>query len=423
MNMNGWDTVFVASVDAINASLSRSTVKLLQKFSFSEQGDSVSGVFGTWSVVAGGSGKLLMLQIQITSGTMLMAAGATPIDLSGMAALLLVNLQILPSPATPASQSLVFNFKQVGPVASSSSGVGVVTPHDILNSGNLTLVQKAALGSAVANVLVENAGQVSFVFATVNPTQASAVGWMHPVASRYAYLAPAGVPASLAILSVTSARDTSPLPLLMDPAILLGTGNAGLAVSPALFLQNVMGPALLASLKASGSMDVNGSGVLVNTSTLNLPEIHKAGESYHPQVDSMTATITDTQINVAMNGSCDMHMGVRMTFGATSNLSASLSTGGSSLQLATVGTPTFHKDVSIPWYDHMFDIVGVLPEIILQSCVAAISSELAGGISSSTSADAFVQSAPAIVSWANGGGFKVQTASLASSLCLRGVLS
>jgi hypothetical protein len=340
-----------------------------------------------------------------------------------MAALLLVNLQILPSPATPASQSLVFNFKQVGPVASSSSGVGVVTPHDILNSGNLTLVQKAALGSAVANVLVENAGQVSFVFATVNPTQASAVGWMHPVASRYAYLAPAGVPASLAILSVTSARDTSPLPLLMDPAILLGTGNAGLAVSPALFLQNVMGPALLASLKASGSMDVNGSGVLVNTSTLNLPEIHKAGESYHPQVDSMTATITDTQINVAMNGSCDMHMGVRMTFGATSNLSASLSTGGSSLQLATVGTPTFHKDVSIPWYDHMFDIVGVLPEIILQSCVAAISSELAGGISSSTSADAFVQSAPAIVSWANGGGFKVQTASLASSLCLRGVLS
>ena len=209
----------------------------------------------------------------------------------------------------------------------------------------------------------------------------------------------------------------------MDPAILQGAGNAGLAVSSSLFLQNVMAPALLQSLKASGTLTVNSAGVLVNSGSLSLPKIDKASESYYPRIDSFSVAISDTQMNVSMNGSCDMHMGVHMTFNASSSLGVSLTSDSKSLQISTIGTPTFHKDVDIPWYDHLFDIFGGIAEIILQVCVAAISSELGSGISDVTSAQAMAQDAPKIVTWANTGGFQTESASLATSLCIRGQLS
>ena len=421
MNMNGWDTIFVASMDYINQALANSTSTIPQTFSFSEQGYSTSGTFGTWSVVPGGSSQLLMLQIALPTGTMTMTPGAPPISIAGMSVQLLVSLQLLPVAASPGGSTLVFDFKQVGPA--SSTAAGVVTPHGFVNPGALTLVQQAALANAIANVLVQHAADVAFVFASISPERAASVNWMRPVSSAYCYLAPQGATAVLAILSVTSNRDISALPRLVDPGILQGVGNAGLAVSSALFLQNVMAPALLSSLRASGSLVLNSAGVLQNSGTLSLPEVDKAGESYHPQIDSMTVTLVDTQMLVTINGSCDMHMGVSMTFSATSTLGVSLAADGTSLVLSTIGTPTFHKDVDIPWYDHLFDVFGGLAEAILQICVAAISSELGGGISDLTSATALVQGAPSVVAWAGSGGFKVQSASLASSLLMRGGLA
>lgn len=419
MNLNGWDIVYVADADVINNALARNTANLSQKFAWSDGGFSASGIFGTWSIVPGGSQDLLMLQIQISSGSMVLTAGGAPIDVGGMAAQLLVNLQLLPSPTQPAAQALMFQLSGVPP----QTGAGVVSPHDIVNAGALTLVQKAALGNAIANSLVENAGEISFVFATLSPAAASNVPWLTPVASRYAYLSPAGLPTAIAILSVVTQRDTSSLPLNVDPAILQGGGNAGLAISPDLFLANVMGPALLQSLQTSGTLAFDGSGTLRNTGTLQLPEIDKAGESYYPQIDSLAVTITDTETNVAINGSCDMHMGVSMTFSANSGIGVALAADDASLQLTTVGTPTFHKDVDIPWYDHLFDIFGGIAEAILQICVAAISDELGSGISDITSADALVQTAPAVVTWADTGGFQPQSATLATAFCLRGNLS
>ncbi|MEM5428789.1 TULIP family P47-like protein [Cupriavidus oxalaticus] len=420
MNLNGWDTVFVGDMAVINAAMAASSAQLLQEFSFSQDGFSASGTFGTWQVVPGGSSELLLLQIALESGSMTMSAGTTPIDVSGMSVQLLVSLQLLPTGAGSGALALQFDFTAVGPA--NTSGAGVVTPHAVLDNGKLTLVQEAALGNAIANALVRNAGRISFMFASINPARAAAVPWIQPVASRYCYLAPAGMPPALAILSVNAGHSAEGLPLTVDPAVLQGDGNAGLAISPALFLQNVVGPALLQSLGSSGTLAVNSAGVLQNTGALPLREVDRAGESYHPQIDSLSVTVVDAQIQIAIQGSCDMHMGVSMTFSATSALAVALSTDRTSLQFSTVGTPTFHKDVSIPWYDHLFDIFGGIAEIILQVCVAAISSELGEGISGQTTSCALVGGAPSLVGWANGGGFSAGEATLASGFYMRGAL-
>lgn len=418
MDMNGWDTIYVAATDRLNAALHASTHKLVQSFSFEQDGFSASGTFGDWSLVPGGSQTLLLLQIDVSTGTMTMAAGGQPIDVAGAGVQLLVNLKLLPAPAGSSDQHLVFDLGSVG----ATQGAGVVTPHDVVGLPSLTQVQKAALANAVAQDLVAHADEVSFVLASVNPLAASGVPWLTPVHSGYAYVAPAGSPPALAILSVVSDRDISGLPLTVDPGVLQGPGNCGLAIQPAFVLADVVGPALLAAMQTSGTLTVDGSGVLRNTSPLSLPAVSHASETYNPRIDALAVSVTDSLVNVSINGSCDLHMGVGMTFGSSSSLTVSLSSDRASLEFAVAGTPTFHKDVSIPWYDHLFDIFGGLAEIILQVCVAAISSEVAGDIATGTSAQELVKSAPTIVSWADAGGFSVESATLATALCLRGTL-
>jgi hypothetical protein len=423
MNMNGWDTVFVVAIDQINSALKNSTSKLVQTFSFSEQGFTTSGNFGVWSIAEGGSGTDLMLQIDISKGSMTMSDGGTSIDISGMSALMLVNLKLLPDKTS--GQTLQFDFQYVDTSNSntdSSPAAGMVSPHDIIDNGVLSLVQKAALENAIANVLVQNASAVSFVFATINPTVASDVQWLKAEESHYCYLAPSGSAPVLAILSVTTKRDTSNLELGVDPSLLTGSGNAGLAISSGLFLENVIGPALIKSLGTTGSLALAGT-VLQNTGTLHLPKIEKSGESYEPEVKSLKVTIADTEIKVACSGSCDMHMNIKMTFKSNSTLGVSLDSKNQALQLGVVGKTTFHKSVKIPWYDHLLDAVTVVAEAVLQICVTAISSQLASGISSLTSSNHLVRDAPSLVSWAGASGFNAQEASLATSFYMRGTLT
>jgi hypothetical protein len=70
METNGWDTVFVAPVDRINAGLAASTAALVQDFSFSDPDYTISGKFGIWSITPFGSGKPINLRIMISAGTM-----------------------------------------------------------------------------------------------------------------------------------------------------------------------------------------------------------------------------------------------------------------------------------------------------------------------------------------------------------------
>ncbi|TIN49193.1 MAG: hypothetical protein E5Y32_02385 [Mesorhizobium sp.] len=419
MILNGWDTVFVAKTDAINVALARATNQLTQSFSFSANDFQSSGTFGTWSIIPGGSGTLLMLQIEILAGSMQMSPAAPVLDLLGMKALLLVNLRLLPDARRPGPKTLVFDFETVG----QTSVTGAVVPHDILEANSLTDIQKAALGVAIASALVAHASDVAFVFASISPTSETDLSWMNPIASRYAYLTPHGMAPALAILSVTTDRDVSALPALVDPTILLGSGDAGLAIAPGLFLQNVVAPALIQALNTSGRLVLGPSGQLTNTTRLLLPKVNRAGESYYPCISSLSVAISDAQINLNMRGSCDMHLGVEMNFQASSVLGVALAPNRDSLTLSQVGTPTFHKDVSIPWYDHLFDVFLALSELILRICVVAISSELGSGISSATSSQSLIKNTSKMVSWGDSGGFKVQSASLANSLCLRGTLS
>ncbi|PXF45068.1 hypothetical protein BWQ96_05170 [Gracilariopsis chorda] len=417
MHLNGWDTVIVSDLHPLNAALKASTEKLLSSFSASQNDFRASGKFGAWSLVVGATGDNVMLETPITSGEMQMNDESEPIDISGTRPQSVVTLHLVPSSTNNALKELKFNFKDV----SSDAGKGAVYPHDVLDSGCLTFIQKAALGNAVAKAFVNNADDISFVFASINPLNNSKLAWLEPKTSRYSFLNPSGAPPALAIFSTTSVRDVSKLSTLVGPKLLSGAGDAGLAISEDLFLQYILAPVLLHGLGASGDLKVQNS-ALVNTGSLSLPKVEKAGESYHPKIEHLSAVVTDTQITVTISGSCDMHLGIHMDFKASSDLKVSLSADGKALQFDSIGTPTFHKDVHIPWYDHLFDIVAAVSEIILQVTVSAISKGISGSVSSKVVGDDIVKYAPSIVSWAGKDAFGMRDVFLADSLCCRGIL-
>lgn len=407
----------ISELKPLNEALQASTEKLLTTFSTSQNDFQANGEFGAWSMDVGVAGDTFVLETPITSGEMHMNHDSEPIDISGMRPQSIVTLHLVPSSLDKELTELRFNFKETN----SDSGNGAVFPHDVLGGDSLTFVQNLALGDAIAKALVNNAGDISFVFASINPLYSSNLSWLQPKTSRYSSLNPAGAPPALAIFSASSERDVSKLSTSVKPDILSGAGDAGLAISEDLFLQYVFAPVLLHGLGASGDLKVENS-ILVNNGSLSLPTVKKAGESYHPKLKHLSANVTDTRINLTVSGSCNMHMGIHMNFNASSELKVSLSGDGKSLQFDSIGNPTFHKHVHVPRYDHLFDIVSGVSEIILQATVSAISKGISGKISSKVVGDDILKYAPSIVSWAGKNKFDVKKAFLADCLCCRGIL-
>jgi hypothetical protein len=424
----GWDTVFVAAITEINKALAQNAVQLVETFNFHEHGFHIEGTFGVWEIVPGGAGDLLELQIAIATGTLDMDGLPQPIGLKGVKVVLTVSLRFLPAPGVPQQKVLTFHFDSVADHDTTNTGDGVVSFNKtIAPDGLLTYLQQSAVGTAVASALVHNAADVSFVFATINPLAATRAPWLQPHNMAYYYADVLGTGAQmLSVLCVNSDRPISDLPHRLDPSLLAADQNAGLAISEDLFLANVLIPALAESFRTSVSNfrlgmvpDVNHQGVLL-AGSFNLPPVHKAGQTYTPSINSLVAVVKDTQVHLTLSGRCNMKMNIHMNFRASSTLGVSFSTAAKTLVFTTIGKPEFHKQIQVPWYDHLVDIITPIAEIVLDVTVAAIGSELAKSIAQVSSARDISAYAPNLVGWLGGTEFTPVQGGLATGLYLRG---
>ena len=426
MDTNGWDTVFVADIVEVNKSLANSVAKLLPNFQFQNQdaGINATGDLATWQIVPGGSGELLYLEITLANAR-LTEAGQN-YDISGVQLVFKVSLNLLPAPDVPRGQQLRFHFASFNEDAGSDDGaISLVTAVD--PSGKLTVVQTAVVGRAVGQALVDGASDVSFIFATINPLAASGVAWLQPVRSTYSY---ADVVDSdrhwLGILSVSTDRSISGLSSAIDSGLLGPGQTVGLALSQGLFLGHMLVPALAAGLHTSpnyfgfANTPDKGPGIVSNT-PFNLPAVSAAGESYTPVVTWLEAVVKDTQLELSFGGTCDMGMNITMTFDTSAVLQASYSSATNGVAFATVGTPTFNKSVSVPWYDRLLDVT-VVSAVIFETTVASIGAELGTAVGQASNLGNLSTQAPALVNWLERTGFTPTDGGLATSFYLRGQL-
>lgn len=399
MNLNGWNFVSAIDVKQVNAALQAQRATLIQSFSITTP-LIMSGHYADWTIVPGGSGKHLFMEIGIADGTLQTGSGS--VSLAGVVIALDIRLDLLDAGG---AQHLSFDLSTVTlrDVRNLPPGVGEITA--------------GAFADALVQDLCANADKVSFVLAKITQSSPNTPAWLTPLSPDFAYLQPDGGSAAIAIFARPSS--STPGDLKLDPQV-LGPEGFGIAISSQLFMHNVFRPALCAALGLPGDLAFveQPNGNLQFNGSVGIKSVSAAGETYHPHITSLGVQLVDDRVNMQFAGNCSMGMDISMTFNGSSSVTLGVA-GPGVLSFSQIGHSSFDKDVDIPWYDHLLDIAGGVAEIILQVTVAAISSELSGGIRDVAGASALLTQAPDVVAWF-GGGYAIDQAGLADALWLHG---
>jgi Clostridium P-47 protein len=424
MDIGSWDTICVIAVDQINQQLTAKLDQLIQSFDYSGADPfgstyEFSGTFGPWQVVPGGSNTLIHVQIPVTSGKLV--SGSATTDVSGMSVVVEVSLQLLPVQAQGNAQQLTFDFRQAGTQPGDTTP-GLVTPISFSDPNNTG--KGSLLLSAVVAVLVNNASEVSFVFATIGVVDPSTPSWLTPVRSTYDYSQPVGGTAGyLAILSVTSDRDITGYDTQIDPGLVSSSYPVTFAVSQPLFMQNIVLPILPSAFPNTSAQTFQCSnGVITNTGEFGTPGVTKGAITYHPEVTSLQVTSTDNYLQVATSGNVDLDMpNASMDFSVTAKNVLTYDQGSNTLTFQPDPNPMTSHSNNIPWYDYvLIALTGGIALAIFSIVVPLIASEIADDLNSGSSGIDLTKAPPKTVQWQGMQSFQVQDAGLDDLFYMRG---
>lgn len=239
-------------------------------------------------------------------------------NLTGMALVVAVQLSMLPGEALERSQELKFDIRSLGEPGDPPKP-GNITPvafHDI--DGKLDTAQRALLMVALSNNILENAQYLTYVFATINLVPPATNNWLTPVRSAYAYMSRVNAPGALAILSVTTDRNISGLPLQVDGQLQSPGYDASFGISRGLFLQHVMMPGLPTvfghGTTPDAFIDNHTSQYVQNTRNIALNSVKSGAINYDPQLSTFGLTTTGDGLASKYEGSCDLKAGINMRF-------------------------------------------------------------------------------------------------------------
>ena len=397
MNLYGWDTGYATTINRLNKVLA-DPKGVLSSFSFAEQGWTIQGQFGQWSIIEGGAGQLLHLQTVIQSGT-ISGEGTANAELSGISVQFEINLQFLPS-ELPNHKKLAFNFKRVGKTGT-PSGPGVVTPLRVIDPNKkLSFTQTAVLGAGIARCLVDKSPSISFAFAQLNLVPPNTDdSWLTPVECGYTYYETGGGASYLVILSATNKRDTSNLPRQVDSNLISGSGDVFFGISESQFLQHVILPVLP---KVYSGTDTSyfkfeaEDNTIKNSKPIKLAGIKKGAITYHPKITQLTINVLGSTVESDASGSCDMKMGISMTFNIAGTSASSFNPATAQISLAKDPHPRKSHKAHIPWY---LWFMGPIPDIILAIVVPIVADGIAEGLDSAIKKMSFVKAGPQNVQW------------------------
>jgi hypothetical protein len=440
MKTFGWDTVSLIDISCVNAALAAQSGNLRMRFDADLQSDppvTTMGEYQQWSIVPGGSGRLLYVALAIKSGTLNVGHGTpSPLlaefsippraverksyDLAGVTAVFSIDLRLLTG-AVSQAQDLLFDLSKVS-YTMPPPGDGYVTPVKVIDpSGKLDVASRSLLGATLADDLVRHADQVRFVFAHINPVPPATDSWLAPTASSYAYVERVvGGKNYLGVMSVTDGRSIEGLEFTIDPEDTQDQFTSSFVISGDLVLRKMIMPILPQAYSTAGDtfyFDA-GSHMIRNSREFGTFSVKSGAITYHPVIEKFEMCIDATGIRSQVWGRCDMKAGIWMTFHVNTWNQAVFDPKTSLLTFLPDPKPISSSSADIPWY---FYFLGILVTAITEICVRTISSSIAGQLNDLLrSALAITQNPPKIVNWQGSDGFEVQTAGLNSSLYMMG---
>lgn len=428
MDDYGWDVVYACSGAFLNAELAASQSEYIQGFSYEDDAVAVSGRFGIWSIVPGGAGSLIRFETPIVAGSVVIKQTGQSIPLDGAVPLLQMQLA-LASPGAGQPPALKFNCTTVGRGAGDTTP-GAVSVLDPDTSGRLQQQPNGAIAAALlvtglANVMIQNAAELTFLFASLLPLPENGPAWLYPVAAAYCYQQPSdGTLGSVAVLGVLTPRDIDDLPRNID-ATLLAHADFGYVLDGTQFLQNVIMPALPAAMGAPPGSFRLLDGVIVRTSNFPLPSVRVGLIDYTPVVQdfSMHIEVSRMESFVATQTDITGLADAYVTNSVTSNNESRFDV--STLQFSFLPDP--NKQVTsnkyIPWWE---EFLGVLTLGIMNAVIDGVSLAIenaAAAVVGNDDASAIGSVGPGLVQWHGQQAITVTAGGLVDNIYMQGDLN
>ena len=401
MDMGGWDVITASNVAKINAVLAASTGKLLPQFSFTDSAQALSfqGSFGPWAIQPGGSANRINLLVPITTGTLSFPEFSTPLSLDGVKPILNLALTLVEGTSS-GTQSLVFNITTNSATPSNADGaVYIANPDEtgLLAKRDPTKVASQLFRDWFGEIFVQNKAKISFVFATVfsNP---QGQPWLTPKATSVSYFESLDrTIQAVGIRTLTqSPWGPSGLTAAVDPSLLIATDDYFFSMAEAVFLRNLLLPAVAAALGVpTSSLRFNGpsqpnqqnSCSITNATNISLPSVENAGTHYYPVLSSYSVTISNNQIITTGSGSFDI-TGLHDAYVTFDNLRVvnavayNPSTRQLTFSIVSENSPSTSRH--IPWYEEaiawIVPVIGAIVTIVMNIVVSTIESSVENAV-------------------------------------------
>jgi Clostridium P-47 protein len=432
-----WDVVYACSGQYINRQLAQNASQLIQAFSYEDAAIKLSGQFGPWRIVPGGSGPLVQLETPITSGEVYFKQFQESVSLNGVVPLVQMQLQLPKGPNQQVLRTLVFNCTTLGKRAGDTTP-GAVTVINPDTSGILgshpkagqpeAALAAAALAAGLGAVFVQNAAQLSFVFASVLPVPVGQnADWLTPSAAAYAYQQPIdGSLGGIAILGVLGGGSSANLPRTFDTN-LLANEDFGFLLSAQSFQKNVILPSLPGAFRGNcqvGDFALSPGGVITSSERFNLDSVKVGLIDYTPNVSAVSYHIDDDSMRCYVATSTDI-TGLRdayVTNSVTSNNVASFDPSSRTLSFGADPHMAVTQDTHIPcWEKALGALTFGIMNVVIEAVSLAIETSV-GNVTSSKTAQALGNLAPGLVSWSGQRSIAVNAGGLADNVYMQGKL-
>ena len=431
MDINGWDVVYACTGAYMNSELQKNPSQCIQGFQYTDANLAISGTFGTWQIVPGGSGSFVRMAIPIVSGTATLVGSAAICELDDVIAVVQMQLS-LGSPASGSSDRVLkFNCQKSGSAVTdlSDGAVYVVTPDStgVLAGRANGALASALLATALTEVFINNRDQLSFLFAQIMPVPDAGSAWLTMEESAFVYQQPNDQDlGNLAILGMIEQLDTSNQPLSFDNRLLAPGSTYGFMLSAEKFMEKIVLPGLPAAY--GGNCTTNNltmaEGKIVLNSGFHLDHVKSGAIYYTPEVTSLSYEITTSSMRCFTATKTDITglVGAYVVNSVTSNNQSQFSIASNSLSFLADPNEAVTSDPHIPKWEKD---IGVLTLGIMNLVITCVSDAIEHAVSSSVSgktAQSLGAVGPSLVAWHGQTSFSSRTGGLEDNFYMSGVL-
>ena len=390
---NGWDTVSICRITALNAQIKANKTYPASISYQSTRGQitySLSGNFNAWQVICGGDGRNLKLNLPMQSGQyngLDNGAGST-FNLAEVSVEIEVNLSYFPIPNPDGAKDGSYDLKvNINKISESGQIAMVTSLNDPL--GTIDDINQSILRGLFEKWLNvdENLRKFDTLFSTVIINnfgqQSEEYKWLRATAISYAYTDKNTEDSSIfGVLCMTNGRPHDGLPNQIPAVDLQSDDNAIFLISREIFVKYQLLPSLPIIFNDSPDAQyvVDQSGTTINATNLKLDSVRVGAIDYHPIAKSFEICFDETYIRTTATIFTNISPGIDANTIILTKQTLAIGKNENGEQVMTyamVGAPDVQNSTNIaPWIT-ITEVITALIGAVVISVASVVASKVA----------------------------------------------